>query len=146
MLQHLELDVTDSSGHTEAVFEEKEIRVTFAKTTPEERGLIDSLIADAKAEGMVLHTVAKDGERKAVEADAVLDQLFMSKNEIALTGTAEAVEKLAFDRVKKEIRGGRTVMHATDGGEWKFIRSEKEFKPSGDKKEKVVSLEVPRAG
>lgn len=146
MLAQIELDVTDSSGHTEAVFERDEIRVAFSKTTPEERGLIDALIADAKAEGMILHTVAKDGERKRVDDEAVLEQLFKSKNEIVLIGNPEAVEKLAFDRVKKEIRNGRTVMHATDGGEWKFIRKEEDFKPAEDKKEKVVSLEVPRAG
>lgn len=147
MLAQLELDVTDTSGHTEAVFEKEEIRVSFAKTTPEERGLIDALIADAKKEGMILHTVGKDKERKVVGDDSILEQLFKSKNEVVLTGSAEAVEKLAFDRVKKELeKDGRTVMHATDGGTWKFIRTEADFKPSEDKKEKVVSLEVPRAG
>lgn len=143
---NLALDITDRTGHTEAAFEGDAIRISFRKTTPEERGLIDAMIEKAKKENMVLNTVDKDGNLKPIEDLDKLHELFKSKNEIMLKGTVEAVKKIALDLVEKEIGKHRLVMVAQDDGQWKIVRETKDFKPSDEKKNEVKSHEIPRAG
>lgn len=143
---NLALDITDRTGHTEAAFDGDSIRISFRKTTPEERGLIDAMIEKAKKENMVLNTVDKDGNLKPIEDLDKLAELFKSKNEIMLKGTVEAVKKIALDLVEKEIGKHRLVMVAQDDGQWKIVREKEDFKPSEEKKNEVKSHEVPRAG
>lgn len=143
---NLALDITDRTGHTEAAFDGDSIRISFRKTTPEERGLIDAMIDKAKKENMVLNTVDKDGNLKPIEDLDKLSELFKSKNEIMLKGTAEAVKRIALDLVEKEIGKHRLVMVAQDNGQWKIVREKEDFKPSEEKKNKVESHEVPSAG
>lgn len=143
----LELDVTDRTGHTEAVFDQDTIKISFRETTPEERGLIDALIERAKKESMVLHTLDKEGNSKPIEDMDRLKELFKSKNAILLKGTVEAVKKIALDLVEKEIdKKNRVVMVAQKDRSWKIVHEKENLKLEDEAKNKVKSAEVPSAG
>lgn len=143
----LELDVTDRTGHTEAVFDQDTIKISFRETTPEERGLIDALIERAKKESMVLHTLDKEGNSKPIEDMDRLKELFKSKNAILLKGTVESVKKIALDLVEKEIdKKTRVVMVAQKDRSWKIVHDKENLKLEDEAKNKVKSAEVPSAG
>ena len=143
----LELDVTDRTGHTEAVFDQDTIKISFRETTPEERGLIDALIERAKKESMVLHTLDKEGNSKPIEDMDRLKELFKSKNAILLKGSVDAVKKIALDLVEKEIdKKTRVVMVAQKDRSWKIVHDKENLKLEDETKNKVKSAEVPSAG
>lgn len=137
---------TGTGGHTEATFENEEIRISFHKTSPEERGMIETLVERGKKAGMVLHTVDKEGGLKPLENESLLQEIFKGKGQVALKGTAEAVKKLALDLVEKEIQDGKLVMHAQSDGTWKILRQKEDFKPKEDEKQVVTSHEKQRGG
>jgi hypothetical protein len=133
----LDFSATGPSGHVQADFENDTIEMEFSKTTPSERGLIDTMIEKAKSEGMSVHTVSKDGELKPLTDEKILGKIFESKGKIALVGTKEAVIKLAKIHIDKEIQGGRLVMEGAEDGSWKVLKIG-EFEAK-DKPQKVKS-------
>lgn len=143
---NLTLMATGLGGHTEAIFEKNQIRISFSKTDPKERGLIENLVERARKEGMKLHTVDNSDNLKEIEDDLLLDKIFKSKGKLALTGSVDAVKKLALDIVEKEISERSLVMEAQEDGTWKILREKGEFKEKEDKEQKVTSSKVPVGG
>jgi hypothetical protein len=136
-----------TGGHTEATFEKDEVRLSFHKTTPEEKGMIEVMVEKGKKAGMVLHTVDKKSELKPIEDEALLQEIFKGKGEIALKGTPESVRKLALDLLEQEIADGRKmVFQAQEDGTWKTIHKKEDFKPQADEKEVVSSKEKAGGG
>lgn len=133
-----------TGGHTEAVFAKDEIRISFVKTDPKERGMIETMVEKAKKEGMKLHTADKDGKLTEIDDATLVDKIFKSKGELILKGSVATVKKLALDIVEKEILERSLVTEAQTDGSWKIIK-EGEFK---DKEEKQVvqSSKVPGGG
>src|SRR4029077_3905731 len=138
----LGFSATGPSGHVQASFEGEEVRMEFSKTTPGERGLMETLIERGKNEKMSVHTVDKKGNLKAVEDVAILEKIFQNKGEIALKGTKDSVAALAKIYVEKEIEGGRLVMEAQDDNTWKKL-APGEFK---EKEKKQVVKSMSRVG
>lgn len=126
------------SGHVQAEFQDDEVRMEFSKTTPGERGLMDTLIERGKKENMVVHTVDKKGKLKPLEDEKILGKIFESKGEIALKGTKESVVKLAKVYIDKEIEGGRVVLEVQDDTRWKVLKLG-EFEEK-DRPQKVKSV------
>lgn len=131
------------SGHVQASFEGEEVRMEFSKTTPGERGLMDTLIERGKKENMTVHTVDKKGNLKVVEDTHILDKIFQSKGQIALKGTKESVAALAKVYVEKEVVDGRTVLEAQADNSWKKLQPG-EFKEKETKQ--VVKSVAPVGG
>jgi len=134
---NLEFSATGPSGHVQAEFDEDTIEMEFSKTTPSERGLMDLMIEKAKAEGMTVHSVSKDGDLKAITDEKILGKIMENKGKVALVGTKETVAKLAKAYIDKEIQGGRVVMEAMEDGSWKVLKIG-EFEAK-DKPQKVKS-------
>lgn len=134
---NLDFSATGPSGHVQADFVDDTIEMEFSKTTPSERGLMDLMIEKAKAEGMTVHSVSKDGELKAITDEKVLGKIMENKGKVALVGTKESVIKLAKVYIDKEIEGGRLVLESTEEGKWKVLKIG-EFEAK-DKPQKVKS-------
>jgi hypothetical protein len=142
----LTLTMKGPGGHTEAIFNRDEIRISFAKTDDKERGMIENLVERAKKEGMTLHSVDKEGDLKEISDDLLLDKIFKSKGELALTGTIEAVKKLALDLVEKEIIERSLVMEAQDDGTWKILKEKGSFKEKEGKEQGVTTSKIAGGG
>ena len=107
-------------GHTVVTCEGTKVLVNYHKTDPKERGMIEKLVEKGLGLGLVLHH-----SRKGVVGEAlknVVEVLMDAKGEIALVGTKEAVEELAYDVVEAEIRNNRVVAEAQEDGSWKVLR------------------------
>lgn len=129
------------SGHVQAEFDGEEIRMEFSKTTPGERGLMETLIEKGKAEKMTVHSIDKKGELKLIEDANIIGKIFEKKGEIALKGTKESVSKLAKVYIDKEIEGGRVVMEAQDDNSWHILKiGEFEEKPGRQKVKSVATV------
>lgn len=143
----LTLTMKGPGGHTEAIFNKDQIRISFAKTDDKERGMIDNLVQRAKKEGMTLHSVDKEGDLKEIADDLLLEKIFKSKGELALTGTVESVKKLALDLVEKEIlERSVLVMEAQDDGTWKMLHEKGSFKEKEGKEQAVTTSKVAGGG
>lgn len=134
----LEFSAIGPSGHVQAEFQEDEVRMEFSKTTPGERGLMETLIERGKKENMVVHTVDKKGNLKPLEDEKILQKIFDSKGEIALKGSKESVIKLAKIYIDKEIEGKRVVLESQEDNSWKVL-SIGEFEAK-DRPQKVKSV------
>lgn len=141
------LKVQGPGGHTEAVFEKDEIRISFVKTDPNERGMISRLVERGKAAQMKLHVAGKkEGGLKELADESLLEEIMKGKAEIVLKGPEDAVKKLAVEMLDKEVEDlGKVVLVARDDNRWK--RAEKgSLKESEEKKVVATSSKVPAGG
>lgn len=138
----LVLMATGTSGHTEAIFELEKIKISFSKTDPQERGMIENLVEKAQKEGMKLHSMDDKENLKEIDNQTLLDMIFKKKGKLVLTGTVDAVKKIALDIVEKEIRERSLVMEAQDDGTWKILREAGEFKDKEEKQAVTTSKAV----
>ena len=155
---NLTIAASGPGGHTVVTCDGTKILVNFHKTSPKERGMIETLVEKAKAAGLTLHR-SKKGEAGDV-LPKIHDVLMDSKNEIVLLGTKDQVEEIAFDLVDQEIRNNRVVAEAQEDGSWKVLRlgefkknveASKELVPAGaveepEKKRAVSSHEKVGGG
>lgn len=138
----LTLNATGIGGHTEVTFEDETVLVKYHKTSPSERGMIETLIEKGQKLGLKLHQ-AKKGVVGA-KLDDIVTVILDKKGEVALTGDKKMVEDLAVQAVEKEIKDGRLVMEAREDGSWKILHAG-EFKKKG-KKQAVASHSAPGGG
>lgn len=152
------LKMTGPGGHAEVVFEKDEIRMSFVKTSEQERGAMMTLIEKGKKEGMKVHTVDKKGALKEVADEAILENIFKGKAELALKGDVGAVKRLAKEKIDEEIEARRLVMEIMADGSFRTLREKSDFSLEDKEKEKddktdkaekektVVSHKVPSGG
>lgn len=141
----LTLSLMGPSGHTVVVFDGGKALVNFQKTSPGERGMIATLVEKAQKLGLKLHR-AKKGEA-GDPLEALTDVLMDAKGEIALVGTSEAVEDLAFEMVAEEIRGNRVVSEAQPDGTWKVLKMgdwKRGEKKGAEEKKELVEAAAPK--
>jgi hypothetical protein len=133
-------------GHTEASFEKDEIRISFVKTDPNERGMISGLVEKATADGMKIHVAGKKGALKELADAGLLEEIMKGKAELVLKGSADVVKKLAVLCMDKEVEKGKVVLIAQEDNTWKRVLGKGELKETEEKKKVATSTEVVRAG
>lgn len=102
--------------------------------------MISTLVEKATKAGLKLYR-AKKGE-PGVALEKVVDVIMDAKGEIALVGTKEQVEDIAFDLVDEEIRNNRIVAEAQEDGSWKVLRLG-EFKKNVEATKELVPAGTP---
>lgn len=133
---NLMLAVTGKDGHAQADFTSDKIVLTFKKTTPAERGTIETLVEKALKKGLKLFH-GKNGETTKPMKD-IHDVLLDRKAQAILTGDAKVIEELALEAVEEEVKLRRVVMEAREDGTWKVVKIG-EFKPKEEGKKQVVT-------
>lgn len=117
---NLTLTASGPGGHTVVTFDGSEIRINFHKTSPKERGMIETLVEKALGGGLKLHR-SKSG-KPGDALGRILDVLLESKGEVMLLGTQAQVDELAVGLVEEQIRSNRVVAEAQEDGSWKVLR------------------------
>lgn len=140
---NLTLAVTGVDGHAEAIFTSDKIVLTFKKTTPKERGTIESLVEKSLKKGLKLFYGKNGDADKPMEN--IMDVLMKKKAQVILTGDSKVIEALALEAVEEEVKARRVVMEAREDGTWKVVKIG-DFKPAEEGKKKVVTSTAPVGG
>jgi hypothetical protein len=139
----LKLAITGVDGHAEADFTSDKIVLTFKKTTPSERGTIESLVEKGLKKGLKLFH-GKNGEA-GKPMERIMDVLMKNKAQVVLTGDEKVIEALALEAVEEEVKARRLVMEAREDGTWKVVKVG-DFKAKEEGKKKVVTSTAPVGG
>lgn len=140
---NLTLAITGVDGHAEADFTSDKIVLTFKKTTPSERGTIQTLVEKGLKKGLKLF-YGKNGEA-GKPLEKILDVLLARKAQVVLTGDEKVIEELALEAVEEEVKSRRVVMQAREDGTWAVVKVG-DFKPEKDGKKQAVTSTAPVGG
>lgn len=140
------LSLLGPGGDARLSFTKDHIRVNWGETSRRERRAIKTLVSRARKAKFTVATVDKDGKSDLPARWRDLPGIFgKAKGEVLLQGPERAIQEIACELVKEEIRERSIVMRHQKDGSWKIVKEE-DVAPEKMAEKETVESHRPLAG
>jgi len=139
---NLTVAVQGIGGHTEMLFEDGRVKLTWKETSMRERSLLRDMIKTAKEKGATIHEVDENG-CAGKETTKVPGTIFNRKGELIIKGSGQLVQVLAKCLVEAEVKNSGRLVMEEEKGQWRILRVG-DFELKKEEKKEPAEKEAPR--